>query len=149
MELNDDSESFCSGVIRMTFARKASGRCPICLHELPISKAVFSADFRCERCGSRLEVSTLYWRILGLLSVVSGYILAWEIGIHGPRLCGVIPWGFLLLWMPIGFLALMLLVRIAPYLVKPTFVKRRTFESHLTMLNLSSDEKDDPSNQAK
>lgn len=82
--------------------------------------------------------------MLGLISVLTGYALAWEIGIRGPRLCGIIPWGFLLLWMPIGFLVLMLLVRIAPYLVKPPFVLRRTFEGPFTTLNLSDDDRSTP-----
>ena len=126
----------------MAFFRTVA--CPACSSPVGISRSVFRLDFQCPHCGAALKVSPLYLRILGVFSVLVGYVLAWKIGIYGPRACFGIPWGFYLLWMPIGFLVLSLLVRIAPFLVRPTLVPRRSFESHLTTLNLSPDPKDDP-----
>lgn len=122
----------------MSFHTKTSVACPVCLRRVEVSLSIFRSDFQCKSCGAPLEVSLIYWRMLGLISVLAGYALAWGIGIRGPRLCGIIPWGFLLLWMPIGFLVLMLLIRIAPYLVRPSIVLRRQFESYLTTLDLSA-----------
>jgi hypothetical protein len=127
----------------MSFHDKTSVACPICSHRAEISRSIFRSDFQCQHCRAPLQVSQVYWRVLGLLSVLAGYVLAWEIGIRGPRLCGIIPWGFLLLWAPIGFIVLMLLVRIAPFVVKPTLIPRRPFESHVTTLNLTPGPKDD------
>jgi hypothetical protein len=137
-DLRDASKAFSPRAIRMSLNAKSLGTCPVCSHPVEMSKAVFSADFQCPHCGAPLKVSLLYWRILGFISVLAGYALAWEIGLYGPRVCGGIPLGFFLLWIPIGLLVSMLLLRIAPYLVRPTLVRRRPFESHLTTLNLSS-----------
>ena len=97
----------------------------------------FRQDFRCPHCGAALKASVFYSRVLVVISGLAGYVLAWEIGIQGPRVCFGIPLGFYLLWMPIGFLVLMLLVRVAPFLVPPGLFPRRPFESHLITLNLS------------
>jgi hypothetical protein len=125
---------------------RGSVPCPTCSIPVEISRSVFRLDFQCPHCGAALRVSLFYLRVLGVFSVLAGYVLAWEIGIHGPRACFGIPWGFYLLWMPIGFLVLMLLVRIAPFLVKPTLVPRSPFDVYLTSLNLSPGSNDDPQN---
>src|SRR5208282_219985 len=105
----------------MVFRTEASATCPACSRSVKVSKSVFRSDFHCQYCDAPLSVSPLYARLIYLICVLLGYFLAWEIGIHGPRSCFFgVPWGFYLLWMPIGFLALMLLVRIAPFLVRPT-----------------------------
>ena len=80
-----------------------------------------------------------------LVGVILGYSLAWEAGIRGPvsRFL-VVPFGFILLSIPLAFLVLMLLLRIAPFLVPPTLVIRGPVASYLTTLNLSSGPKDDP-----
>jgi hypothetical protein len=126
----------------MMFDRK-SVACPVCTGAVEISKSLFGLDFRCPHCGAGLKVSPLYGRILALFSVLIGYALAWKIGTYGPRACFGIPWGFYLLWIPIGFVVLSLLIRIVPFLVRPTLVPRQRFESHLTTMNLSSDPKHD------
>jgi hypothetical protein len=126
----------------MMFKRR-SAACPVCSAAVEISKSFFGLDSRCRHCGAALKVSPLYLRILVLFSVVVGYVLAWGIGTYGPRACFGVPWGFYLFWMPLGFLVLSFLVRVAPFLVCPTLVLRHPFESHLTTMNLSSDPKDD------
>jgi predicted RNA-binding Zn-ribbon protein involved in translation (DUF1610 family) len=126
----------------MMFDRK-SVACPVCSAAVEISKSFFGLDFRCPHCGAELKVSPQYTRVLGIVSVLVGYVLAWKIGTYGPRACGGIPWGFYLLWIPIGFVFLSILIRTVPFLIRPTLVLRRPFESHLTTMNLSSDPKDD------
>jgi hypothetical protein len=130
------------GVIKMMFDR-GSVSCPACTKPVKVSRSVFRLDFRCPHCGAKLKVSPLYGRLVVLLGVLLGYTLAWEVGIHGPRACFGIPWGFYLLCLPFAFLVLTLVCRIAPFLVRPTLVPRRPFESHLTTLNLTPDPKDD------
>jgi hypothetical protein len=113
--------------------------CPSCSNPVKITRSIFR--FRCPHCDASLEVSALYTRSIVLLSVLLGYAFAWEIGTLGPRFCFGVPWGFLLFWAPIGFLVLTLLVRIAPFLVKPKLVLRRPNDG--TTLNLTSAPKDD------
>ena len=126
----------------MIFDRK-SVTCPACSIAVPFVRSVFRMDFQCPHCGAALKVSPLFMRILGLISVLVGYVLAWRIGSFGPQICFGIPLGFYLLWIPIGFLMLMFLVRIIPFLVSPTLVLRKPFESHLTSLDLSHGPRDD------
>jgi hypothetical protein len=127
----------------MMFNHK-SVACPVCSAAVEISKSFFGLDFRCPHCGALLKVSPLYGRMLVVFSGLVGYTLAWKIGTYGPRACGGIPWGFYLLWIPIGFVFLSILIRTVPFLVRPTLVPRQRFESHLTTLNLSPGPKDDP-----
>jgi hypothetical protein len=125
---------------------RGSVPCLACSIPVEISRSVFGLDFKCPHCGEALQVSPLYGRILVAFSVLVGYALAWEIGSYGPRACFGIPWGFYLLWMPIGFLVLSLLIRIAPFGVKPALVLRPPFAVCLTSLNLSSGPKNNPKN---
>src|SRR5438270_5365359 len=118
-------------------ANSKSVECPACSGALEISRSVFRSDFRCPHCGAALEVSVLYTRFIVLLSLILACPPAWEIGILGPRSCFFgIPWGFYLFWLPLGFLILTVLVRIAPSLVRPTLVVRRPH--HFMALNLTS-----------
>ena len=126
----------------MMFDRK-SMVCPACSIAVEISRSIFRLDFRCPHCGATLKVSPLYTRLVVMLGVLLGYALAWEVGIHGPRSCFGIPWGFYLLCLPFAFLVLTIVCRIAPFLVRPTLVPRQLFDSHLTTLNISPDPKDD------
>jgi hypothetical protein len=141
-EFTEHSKTPFLGVTRMMVNPK-SVACPVCSVAIELSRSVFLLDFRCPHCGAALKVSPLYTRIQVLFSVLVGYVLAWKIGTYGPRACGGIPWGFYLLWIPIGFVFLSILIRTVPFLVRPTLVLRRPFESHLTTMNLTSDPKDD------
>lgn len=114
--------------------------CPACSSPVALTRSVFRSDFRCPHCDAELVVSPLYTRLLVLLSVLFGYALAWEIGSLGPRSCFFnIPWWFFVLWIPIGFLVLTLLVRVAPFIVRPALVLRQS--NHTTTLNLTSESK--------
>ena len=122
--------------------QRRSTTCPACSHPVEITRSIFRLDFRCPHCDSVLEVSRGYTRLIVLLGVLLGYALAWKIGILGPGSCFLgIPWLFFLLWIPLGFLALTFLVRVAPLLVRPTLVLRRG--GHVTLLNLTLDPKND------
>lgn len=129
------------GVNRMSSNAKSRGTCPICSHPVEISKKVFAADFQCGHCGAPLRVSTLYMRTLVLTGLLLGYSLAWKMG-TGSMVVFFwgITWRFLLLCLPLSFLILSFLVRIAPYLVKPPLVLRHNFESPFTTLRLSDDD---------
>jgi hypothetical protein len=127
----------------MMFDRK-SVACPACSVAIELSRSVFLLDFRCPHCGAELKVSPLYTRLVVLLGVLLGYALAWVATMRGPRSCFMdIPSYFYLLCLPVTFLILPFVCRIAPFLIRPTLVARHPFESHLTTMNLSSDPKDD------
>ena len=132
----------------MTFVRTVT--CPACSSPVGVSRLVFRPDFRCSHCGAALKPSLLYTRMVVLVGVILGYSLAWEAGIRGPvsRLFCV-PFGFILLSIPLAFLVLMLLVRIAPFLARPTLVIRGPIASYLTTLNLSPGPKDDTKNRVE
>jgi hypothetical protein len=126
---------------------RGSVPCPACSIPIEVSRSIFRLDFQCPHCGTALRVSLLYTRVLGLISVLLGYALSWELTIPNLRyFFSGIPWAFYLLWMPIGFLVLVLLVRIAPFVVKPALVLRPPFDVYLTSLNLSSGPNHDPKN---
>jgi len=74
---------------------------------------------------------------------VIGFVLTWQLG--GPRdwVFGLIPWAALLLYLPVGFLILTVLVRTVLFLVRPTLVLRPP-HAHMTTLNLAATEKIDP-----
>jgi len=121
--------------------------CPACSSPVGVSRLVFLPDFRCQHCGAALKISPMYGRMVVLVGVILGYSLAWEAGIRGPvsRLL-VVPFGFILLAIPLAFLVLMLLFWIAPFLVPPTLVIRGLIASYMTTLNLSPGPRDDPKN---
>ncbi len=119
--------------------------CPACSSLVVVSRSIFRLDFQCPHCDAALKVSPLYTRLVVLLGFFLGYALAWKVGMLGPPSCFFgVPWLFFLLCVPFAFLVLLPLVRIAPFLVRPTLVPRQSFESHLTTLNLSPGPKDDP-----
>jgi hypothetical protein len=90
-----------------------------------------------------LKVSLLYLRSLVVLSVLLGYALAWEASrLFPPSYLFGIPTLFLVLWVPIGYLSLIVLVRIVPFLVKPKLVLE--WPSEFITLSLTSKSKDDP-----
>jgi hypothetical protein len=124
------------GVIEMMFDR-GSVACPACSCPVEMTRSVFRSDFRCPHCGVALSASPLYVRFLALLSLLLGIALAWEIGSRGPRNCFLgIPWTVFLLYLPLGFIVLTLLIRIAPFVMRPALVLRRP--NHVTTLNLAS-----------
>jgi hypothetical protein len=130
-----------SGIIQTSPNSKPRGSCPICSHPAEMSPAIFRTDFECEHCGAPLRISMLYSRTLVILSILIGYSVAWKVGAGSfvVFFWGV-TWKFLLLCLPLSYLILTLIVRIAPYLVRPTLTTRQTFESHLTTLNLSNND---------
>jgi hypothetical protein len=102
---------------------------------------MFRSDFRCPQCGVALGASALYARLLVLFSLLASVALVWG-GVRGLQSCLLIPAGFLALSLPIGLLVLTVLVRVAPFMVRPTLVMRQRYV--LTGLNLTSRGKDDP-----
>src|SRR5271168_4130013 len=107
------------------FDRKSTP-CPVCSSTIMVSRPLFRLDFRCPQCDAMLKISPLYTRVLGLLSCIIGYVFAWDIGTRGPRDCVGIPIEFFFLCLPMAFLIMWLAVRIAPFLVRPNLVSRRT-----------------------
>ena len=104
---------------------------------------ILRPDFRCSHCGAALQLPVWQLRSLVLFSLVIGFVLTWQLG--GPRdwVFGLIPWAALLLYLPVGFLILTVLVRTVPFLVRPTLVLRPP-HAHMTTLNLAATEKIDP-----
>ena len=134
------SSDTVKGADPVTFRRTLP--CPACSKSLELSRLVFLPNFTCRHCGVALKVSLPYSRSLGVLSVLLGYALAWEGSkIFPPSYLFGIPTLFLLLWAPIGYLFLIVLVRVAPFLVKPRLV--REWPSEFTKLGLTSRPKDD------
>jgi hypothetical protein len=125
----------------VTFRRTVP--CPACSKALEVSRLVFLPNFACRHCGVVLKVSLLYLRSLGVLSVLLGYALAWEASrIFPPFYLFGIPTLFLVLWVPIGYLSLIVLVRVVPFLVRPKLVIE--WPSEFTTLGLTSRPKDHP-----
>lgn len=121
--------------------------CPACSIPIETSLSVFRLDFKCPHCGAALAVPLLYTRVLVVISGLLGYALAWKIAAPDlPQFFYDFLWKFCLLSLPTGYLVLTLLVRIAPFLVKPSLVLRPPFDVFLTSLNLSSGPMDDPKN---
>lgn len=85
--------------------------CPSCSAQLPISKSLFRQDLRCSRCQTRLHVSVNYSRALILLSAGLSLVLLWAAGIRNL-------WLFVL-YLPLGFTIATVVVRIAPFIVRP------------------------------
>jgi DNA-directed RNA polymerase subunit RPC12/RpoP len=126
----------------------ASVVCPACSRPFEYSRAIFRPDFRCPHCGEAVVLSRLYTRSLLLLSLLIGFVLTWQLG--GPRECvfGIIPLPALLLYFPVGFLILMVLIRTVPFLIRPNLVLRRS-TTYLTTLNLTAAPKHDRQSIAK
>jgi hypothetical protein len=95
---------------------------------MPLSKLVFREDFRCIRCQVPLHVSVAYSRVLGVLSVLASLALLWILGIRDLRL--------LLFNLPLSFLILTVMVRVAPSVVSPRLYVGKQ-PSFITKLDLS------------
>jgi hypothetical protein len=106
---------------------KRGVRCPQCGRRMPLSKLLFREDFRCIRCQVPLYVSVAYSRVLVLLSALASLVLLWELGIRDLRL--------FLFYLPVGFLILTLMVRVAPFVVPPHLYVGKP--SVITKLDLS------------
>src|ERR1700690_132428 len=103
--------------------RRRTMTCPACSELLEVSRLVFRPNFACPHCGVALKVSLPYLRSIGVISVLLGYALAWEASrICPPSYLFGIPTLFLVLWAPIRYLSLFVLVRVAPLLVRPKLV---------------------------
>ncbi len=110
--------------------------CPSCSGAIAVSKSLFSLDLRCPTCSVALRVAKRYTRTLVILSLVVAFALSWQIG--GLRECvfGIVPWAALIFYVPVGFLILIVLVRFAPLLVRPSLELRPKHEG-ITVLNLT------------
>ena len=102
-------------------------RCPQCGRRMPLSKLLFRENFRCIRCQVPLHVSVAYSRVLVLLSAFTSLVLLWELGIRDLRL--------FLFYLPLGFLILTVMVRVAPFVVRPRIYVGKP--SAITKLDLS------------
>jgi hypothetical protein len=125
--------------IALTFRRTTL--CPACSMPVGVS-GVFLPAFACPHCGATLKVALFYIRFLVVFAGLCGYALAWEVS----RLCPPayffgIPTLFLLLWVPLGFIVLVVLVRVGPFLIKPRLVLE--WPNYLTTLNITSKPFDD------
>jgi hypothetical protein len=85
--------------------------CPQCGGRVPLSMLLFRRDSRCIRCRVPVHVSPMYSRVLVLLSAFASIVLLWELGVRDLRL--------LLFYLPVGFLILTVMVRVAPFVVAP------------------------------
>jgi hypothetical protein len=102
-------------------------RCPQCGRRMPLSKLLFREDFRCIGCQVPLHISVAYSRVLVLLSALASLVLLWELGVRDLRL--------FLFYLPIGFLILTIMVRVAPFFVRPRLYVGKP--SAITKLDLS------------
>jgi hypothetical protein len=100
--------------------------CPQCGRGMPLSKALFREDFRCILCQVPLYVSVAYSRTLVLLSMITSLALLWTLGIRNL---------LLLLFLPLGFVVLTIMVRLAPLVVSPRVYMGKP--STMTKLDLS------------
>ena len=102
-------------------------RCPQCSRRMPPSKLIFREDFRCIQCHVPLHAPVLYSRVLVLLSAFLSLALLWISGIRDLRL--------FLFCLPLGFLILTVVVRVAPLVVVPRLYVGKP--SVITKLDLS------------
>jgi|SRR5260370_15146427 len=106
---------------------KRGVRCPQCGRRMPLSKLLFREDFRCIRCQVQLHVSVAYSRVLVLLSALTSLAVLWGLGIRDLRL--------FLFYLPLGFVILTVVVRVAPVVVPPRLYVGKP--SVITELDLS------------
>ncbi len=91
-----------------------SGCCPRCRADISMSKKIFAGDFQCPRCGVQVYVSGIYVRTLVVLSALLGSLLVWAIGIRSIfSFCLVAPLAL--------FPVLLIIIRVAPHVLRPTF----------------------------
>jgi hypothetical protein len=113
----------------MQEGRRSFVRCPQCSGRVHISMLLFRKDSRCIRCRVPLHVSPAYSRALVLLSAFTSIVLLWELGIRDLR--------FFLFYLPVGFLVLTIMVRVAPFVVAPRLYVGKLTAT--TTLDLSED----------
>jgi hypothetical protein len=113
----------------MTEYNRFRVRCPECRGHIPCSKLLLRHDFRCIRCQTPLHPSLIYTRVLVLLSAASSCVLLWAVGIRD--------WRLFLFYFPVGFLILTLVVRVAPFVVRPRLYVGKPGGSHLITLGIS------------
>lgn len=101
-------------------------RCPNCGLTMRSDREVFDRHFKCGQCGLGLMVSESYSRLLWAISVAFSLGITWL----GSEVCGISSFeGFLCALASILIVAILILsslVRIAPLIVPPHLVIRRT-----------------------
>jgi uncharacterized protein (DUF983 family) len=86
-------------------------RCPRCFGPMPVSTKSLRRGNKCAQCGSELRMSEIYARVLGVVSMVLGVSLLWAIHVRDLTLS---------FWaVPMWFVVLSVLVRIAPHVIPP------------------------------
>lgn len=102
--------------------------CPRCLAPIDATKtANLRRGNRCIRCGAEVRVADTYARVLSVLSLVIGVALMGGFGFLVLNIFVFSP----LMW----FLVLMVMVRVAPYIVPPTLEFRDS--GSITTLDLT------------
>ena len=86
-------------------------KCPQCGGRVALSKEVFREDFHCVRCEVPLHVSVWYCRFFVLLSLVMAVALLWG--------AGVTDLWTLVLFIPLAFVIMTILVRTVIFVVPP------------------------------
>jgi hypothetical protein len=90
-------------------------RCPNCGLKMAFDRSVFRTDFLCQRCGANLVASETYSRVLWLISVAISFVLPWLTIFRFGQLRPFA--GFmtvLVLVLPLAFVMMFFLVRVAP-----------------------------------
>ena len=103
-------------------------RCPQCGRRIPPAKLIFRGDFQCIGCQVPLHVSVAYPRVLVLLSIFTSLAVWWIFGIRDLRL--------FLFYLPLGFLILTVIARVALFAVPPRLYVGKP-PSVITKLDLS------------
>ena len=86
--------------------------CPRCLAPIDVTKtANLRRGNRCIRCGVEVRIADTYARVLSVVSGLIGVVLMWELGFRVLNIFVFSP----LVW----FLVLMVMVRVAVYIVPP------------------------------
>ena len=112
-------------------------RCPNCGLKMAFDRRAFRIDFACPRCQANVVASHNYSRVLWLVSVAIGFLLPWRMIFQFHLLRPFA--GFMTvmaLVLPIAFIMMFILVRVAPLLVVPPLVLRHS--GPMTVLGLST-----------
>jgi magnesium-transporting ATPase (P-type) len=108
-------------------------QCPQCFGSIAVSMAMLGRNSQCIRCGAKLQVAPMYWRVLSVLSMVIGVCLMWEFGVP---IFNIFVFAF-----PMWFLVLFVMVRIMPYIVIPRLELRDSGSfTTLGSLNVAEEE---------
>ena len=130
------------GVDTVKFRRTVP--CPACSKPVEMSRHIFRSSFVCPHCGIALKVSLSYVRFLAFLGFFLGFATVWKVSRICPPsyLLGFIPTLFVVLGIPIGYLFLIVFVRVAPLIVKPKLVLE--WPREFTTLSLTARSEDEP-----